>query len=125
MLDERSCTQKGKSKHSNRYPFSGKIKCGRCGASYVARYKKRKDGSRYKAWRCYEAARHGSPHADNAGNEVGCLGMSIRNEEVIHIMCLVCRQLTIDRQKISDNLIKTINKVIGMDMAGADAIKND
>ncbi len=120
ILDEKSLSQEGKSKHSNRYPFSGKIKCGRCGASYVARYKKRKDGSRYKAWRCYEAASHGSPHIDKEGNEVGCFGMSIRNEEAIHIMYLVCKQLTIDRSKISDNLIKTINKVIGVDMAGAD-----
>ena len=35
-------------------------------------------------------------------------------------MYLVCKQLTIDRQKIADNLIKTINKVISLDMTGAD-----
>lgn len=46
--------------------------------------------------------------------------MSIRNEEAIHIMSLVCKQLTIDRQKISDNLIKMIHKVISMDVTGAD-----
>ncbi len=120
ILEEKSLSQEGKSKHSNRYPFSGKIKCGRCGASYVARYKKRKDGSRYKAWRCYEAANHGNPHIDKAGNQVGCSGMSIRNEEAIHIMYLVCKQLKIDRRKISDNLIKTINEVIEVEMIGAD-----
>ncbi len=120
ILDEKSLSQKGKAKYSNRYPFSGKIKCGRCGASYVARYKNRKDGSRYKAWRCYEAANHGSPHIDKAGNKKGCSGMSIRNEEAIHIMSLVCKQLTIDRPKISDNLNKMIHKVISMDVTGAD-----
>lgn len=120
ILDEKSLSQEGKAKHSNRYPFSGKIKCGRCGASYVARYKTRKDGSKYKAWRCFEGAKHGSPHVDKAGNQVGCSGTSIRNEEAIHIMYLVCKQLTIDRKKISDNLIKTINKVISMDITGAD-----
>lgn len=120
ILDAKSLSQEGKAKHSNRYPFSGKIKCGRCGASYVARYKTRKDGSQYKAWRCFESAKHGSPHIDKAGNQVGCSGTSIRNEEAIHIMYLVCKQLTIDRQKIADNLIKTINKVISLDMTGAD-----
>lgn len=120
ILDEKSLSQEGKAKHSNRYPFSGKIKCGRCGASYVARYKTRKDGSKYKAWRCFEGAKHGSPHIDKAGNQVGCSGTSIRNEEAIHIMYLVCNQLKIDRKKISDNLIKTINKVISMDITGAD-----
>ncbi len=120
ILDAKSLSQEGKAKHSNRYPFSGKIKCGRCGASYVARYRTRKDGSQYKAWRCFEGAKHGSPHIDKAGNQVGCSGTSIRNEEAIHIMYLVCKQLTIDRQKIADNLIKTIQKVISLDMTGAD-----
>ena len=120
ILDAKSLSQEGKAKHSNRYPFSGKIKCGRCGASYVARYKTRKNGSQYKAWRCFEGAKHGSPHIDKAGNQVGCYGTSIRNEEAIHIMYLVCKQLTIDRQKIADNLIKMIYKVISMDMTGAD-----
>lgn len=120
ILDAKSLSQEGRAKHSNRYPFSGKIKCGRCGASYVARYKTRKDGSRYKAWRCFESAKHGSPHIDQSGNQVGCSGTSIRNEEAIRIMYLVCKQLTIDRQKIADNLMQTIRKVISLDMTGAD-----
>jgi DNA invertase Pin-like site-specific DNA recombinase len=118
ILDEKSLSQEGKAKHSNRYPFSGKIKCGKCGASYVARYKTRKDGSRYKAWRCYDGAKYGSPHIDKAGNKVGCSGASIRNEEAIHIMYLVCRQLNFNRQKISDNLVSTIDKIVSMDMTG-------
>lgn len=120
ILDAKSLSQEGKAKYSNRYPFSGKIKCGKCGASYVARYKTRKDGSRYKAWRCFEGVKHGSPHVDNTGNQVGCSGTSIRNEEAIHIMYLVCKQLKIDRKQISNSLIGTINRVILMEMTGAD-----
>ena len=118
ILDERSLSQEGKAKHSNRYPFSGKIKCGRCGASYVARYKTRKDGSRYKAWRCLEGTRHGRPHVDKAGNQVGCFGESIRNEEAVYLMYLVCKELKFNRQKIISNLTKTIEAVISMDIAG-------
>lgn len=120
ILDAKSLSQEGKAKHSNRYPFSGKLKCGRCGASYVARYKTRKDGSKYKAWRCFEGAKFGSPHIDKAGNQVGCSGESIRNEDAIHIMYLVCKQLNIDRKKITNNLTKIINSIISMDMTGTD-----
>lgn len=116
ILDAKSLSQEGKAKHSNRYPFSGKIKCGRCGASYVARYKTRKDGSRYKAWRCYEAANHGRPHIDKAGNQVGCSGESIRNEDAIYLLYLVCRELKINRQKVVDNLTKTIDAVMRIDL---------
>jgi len=115
ILDSRALSQEGKAKHSNRYPFSGKIKCGKCGSSFVARYKTRKDGSQYKAWRCYEAATHGSPHTDKLGNNVGCCGESIRNEDAVYLMHLACKQLNIDREKIAKNLIKTIKSVITSD----------
>ena len=118
ILDAKSLSQEGKAKHSNRYPFSGKIKCGRCGASYVARYKTRKDGSRYKAWRCYEAANHGRPHIDKAGNKKGCSGESIRNEDAIYLLYLVCRNLKINRQKVVDNLTKTIDLCLRIDLTG-------
>lgn len=116
MLDARSLSQEGKAKHSNRYPFSGKIKCGCCGASYTARYKTRKDGSRYKAWRCYEATRHGSPHIDKAGNQVGCTGCCIRNEDAVHMMYLVTRSLKYNKKKITDNLLAIIKPVISSDL---------
>ena len=103
ILDEKSLSQKGKAKYSNRYIFSGKIKCGKCGSSFVARYKTRKDGSRYKAWRCYQSAKHGRK---------GCSCESIRNEDVIYIMYLVCRQLKYNRRKIINNLTNAIESVL-------------
>ncbi len=116
ILDEKSLSQEGKTKHSNRYPFSGKIKCGCCGRGYVARYKTRKNGSRYKAWRCLEAARHGSPHVDKAGNQVGCSGLSIRNEDATHIMYLVTSSLKYDKEKITNNLLAIIKSIISADL---------
>ena len=115
ILDERSFSQTGKAKHSSRYPFSGKIKCGCCGSSYVARYKNRKNGNCYKAWRCNEAAKHGSPHIDKAGNTVGCTGLSIRNEDVIYIMSHVTRSLQYDKEKMKDDLISIILSVLSSD----------
>lgn len=123
ILDEKSLSQEGKAKHSSRYPFSGKIKCGCCGASYVARYKTRRDGSRYKAWRCNEAAKHGSPHTDKAGNKVGCSGISIRNEDATHIMYLVMKELKLNQTKITDKLISVIEPIIAMDWTGTDIEK--
>ena len=123
ILDAKSLSQEGKAKHSNRYPFSGKIKCGCCGASYVARYKTRKDGSRYKSWRCQEAAKHGSPHTDKAGNHVGCTGITIRNEDAIHVMYLVTQSLKYDRDKIVHNLVLIIRSIMAMDTSGMDTDK--
>ena len=112
IADSRALSQEGKAKHSNRYPFSGKIKCGICGASYTAKYNTRKDGSKYKAWRCGEAAAHGKPHIDERGNHVGCYCNSIRNEEAVHIMYLAAKNLKYNRKKIESNLIKVIESVL-------------
>lgn len=114
ILDEKSLTQEGKAKHSNRYPFSGKIKCGCCGSSYVARYKNQKNGTRYKAWRCYKSATQGSPHTDKAGNPLGCSNPSIRNEDAVHIMYLVTRSLQLEEKKITANLLSVIQSVLSV-----------
>ena len=115
ILASRAASQESKAKHSNRYAFSGKIKCGRCGASYVARYKKRKDGSQYKSWQCFEASQHGNPHVDKAGNQVGCALESIRNEDALHIMGMVCDSLDYEKDIIFSNLIHAINSVVKED----------
>ena len=112
ILDSRALSQEGKAKHSNRYPFSGKLKCAECGTSYVARYKKRKDGSQYKAWRCGKAQKQGSPRVDKAGNEVGCRGASVRNEDAVYIMYLVAKSLCYNRDKLANSLTNVIDAVI-------------
>ncbi|MCI8561549.1 MAG: recombinase family protein [Dorea sp.] len=123
ILEERSLSQEGRAKYSNRYLFSGKIRCGFCGSSYVARYKTRKNGSGYKAWRCNEAAKHGRLHVDKEGNQIGCKSSTIRNEDVIHIMCLVTRSLQYNKEKIANHLLSVIKPIIAADMAGMDAGK--
>ena len=67
--------------HGNRYLFSGKIRCGCCGASFVSRKKYRSDGSFYKRWSCFTAANEGKRHFDPMGNAVGCdIGLLLRED---------------------------------------------
>lgn len=123
ILEERSLSQEGRAKYSSRYLFSGKIKCGCCGSSYVARYKTRKNGRVYKAWRCGKAAKHGRLYADKEGGRAGCRSSTVRNEDVIRIMCLITRSLQYNKEKIVDRLLSVIKQMIAVDAAGADAGK--
>ena len=93
------------------------------GSTYGGRYKTPKNGSPDKAWRFNEAVKHGSPHVDKAGNMVGCTGLSIRNEDAIHIMYLVTRSLQYNKKKITNNLISIIESIIVMDTMGTDSEK--
>ena len=113
-LARRSPSDDQKAKHSNRYCFSGKIKCGICGSSYVSRTKKRGDGSTYKAWRCYQSANHGSRKIDKAGNEIGCDNRSISEDDLRLVMRQVVKNLLMDKEAIIDNLSRIVQSVLQM-----------
>lgn len=92
--------------HSNRYVFSGKIKCGECGASFVSRQRKRKDGSTYKRWGCITAANEGRVHQDSQGNEVGCdIGRQIRDELAMDMLKQSLSTIQMDKKWIINNVV--------------------
>ena len=92
--------------HSNRYVFSGKIKCGECGASFVSRQRKRKDDSTYKRWGCITAANEGRVHRDSQGNEVGCdIGRQIREELAMDMLKQSLSTIQMDKKWIINNVV--------------------
>ena len=83
--------------HSNRYVFSGKIRCGECGASFVSRKKNRKDGTSYRRWGCLTAA--------TEGNQVGCdIGKMLRDELAMDILKQSLASLQMDVNEIIQNV---------------------
>ncbi len=78
----------------------------------MARYKTRRDGSRYEAWRCFEGVKNGRPHIGTDGKPVGCLGESIRNEDVFRLMLLTVQRLPVDREKVLEDLLALLKKGI-------------
>lgn len=105
--------------HSNRYVFSGKIKCGECGASFVSRKKTRKDGSLYRRWSCYTATSEGLKRFDIQGNEVGCdIGKLLREELALDILRQSLAALQMDREGIIQNVTSLALEAIQMSEAG-------
>lgn len=91
--------------HSNRYVFSGKIKCGECGYSFVSRYKKRKDGTKYRKWGCLAATDHHTGRVDAEGNPVGCnIGRMLRDEVAMDILRQGIQSLQMDTDWIIHNV---------------------
>lgn len=99
--------------HSNRYVFSGKIKCGECGASFVSRKKKRKDGTTYKRWSCYTVTNEGRRHMNSYGNEIGCnIGKSLRDDLAVDILKQSLATLQMDHDWIISNITAIVVEVI-------------
>lgn len=87
---------KGDSGHSNRYVFSGKIKCGECGASFVGRFKYLKDGTKIRRWSCGTAA--------NEGTAACGVGKLVRDDDAMHMLKTAIRSLPIDAKPIISNV---------------------
>ena len=88
--------KKGESSHSNRYVFSGKIKCGQCGSSFVGRIRYRKDGTRIRRWSCSTAAREG------AG--VCSVGKLVRDDDALQMLQTALRSLSMDFDAVIRNV---------------------
>ena len=102
-------TAKGSGGHGNRYPLSGKIRCGECGKSFVSRTKKRKDGSSYKRWCCFTATNEGLRRTDGAGNPMGCsVGRQIRDDIAMDILRRSVNAVTLDKKAIISNLTRIL-----------------
>ena len=112
-LERRDVDSKVKEGHGNRYPLSGKIKCAECGATFVARYKKRNDSTKYKCWRCGTATAYGNKKIDKAGNEVGCdAGRQLREEIAMNILRQSVDSLLIDKTALINNITNIVTEVI-------------
>ena len=98
-------------KHSNRYAFSGKIKCGCCGRRYVANFRKRKDGSKRKLWNCYNKVKNGTEHEVN-GEMIGCNNNAIGNDVLECAVLQALNDISFDKEPIISKITKMINKII-------------
>lgn len=86
----------GSGVHSNRYVFSGKIKCGECGASFVGRMRALKDGTKVRRWSCGTAVIKGTD---------GCnIGKLIRDDDAMNMLKTAIRSLQIDNKFIVSNV---------------------
>lgn len=105
-LHRRSKAVRKKDKHSSKYCFSGLIKCGICGASYVVRKKTGKNGGEYRYWKCYEQVKHGRKHDFN-GITHGCDNYGISEEDLIGLIMELIAWLNLEEGLVTglENII--------------------
>ncbi len=117
-------SKKPSAKQSNRYPLSGKIFCASCGAHFVSRTKKRKDGSIYKAWRCLSAAQHGKEKTDSFGNKTGCnVSAQICDEDFMLVIQRIAKTLEINRDAVIKDISEVLKTVFAVNDENTDKIK--
>lgn len=90
--------------HSNRYVFSGKIRCGECGKVFVCRTKYLNDGKKVRRWSCRGAV--------CGGTDVCSIGKLIRDDDAMHMVKTAIESLQLDIDALAHSiyyLTKTSN----------------
>ena len=95
--------REGNGGHSNRHIFSGKIKCGQCGASFVARYRTGKDGTKIRRWQCGRG---------------GCnVGKLLRDDDGMNMLKVAIQCIPLDKEAITKAVIALIQHGIQAEKA--------
>lgn len=110
-LERRSHAGERSMRHSVRYCFSGKIRCGICGCSYILRTSKCRDGTAAARWRCSQAAKYGRPRTDSRGLRRGCGNKSVKEEDLREFLLNQVKQLEIDKEQMAESLFQSIQSV--------------
>lgn len=95
--------------HGNRYPLSGKIKCGNFGSSFLSQKKKTSSGKPKKVWRCGKATMEEKLRTDGQENPIGCnLGWQIREEVAMDILRRSIEAVQLDAESVITNLTRIV-----------------
>ncbi|WP_298196464.1 recombinase family protein [Desulfosporosinus sp.] len=106
----------GNTRYTNKYPYSGKIKCGICGMNYKhVSWNKMVDGTKTYAWKCPERSVHGKKHDIGNGTFVGCDGVAITEVALNSLMKQVLKSLYDNRDSIFNIIENLLNKYINQD----------
>lgn len=95
---------KGDRGHSNRYIFSGKIKCGQCGCSFVGRFKYLKDGTKIRRWSCSTTVNEGTASCD--------IGKLVRDDDAMQMLKIAINSLSVDSRAVIHNVTEIVMAVI-------------
>lgn len=100
--------------HSGPYACSGKIKCGECGAAFVSRVKRQKDGSAVRRWRCAKSVSQGAlKRKDETGHVTGCdIGWLLRDEAALAMVAAAIASLKLEHKNVVLHVLEAITGAI-------------
>lgn len=104
----------GKCGHSNRYIFSGKIKCGECGSSFVGRFKYLKDGTRIRRWSCGLVMKEGAAACN--------VGRLVRDDDAMQMIKTAIQSLPVDFDAVICNVTELALEAL---LSGQTAARDD
>jgi DNA invertase Pin-like site-specific DNA recombinase len=112
-LQRRSPDKETVQRYSNRYWYSGKVKCGYCGNRFIQKTSQRKYGV-YRCLVCHSQSRHGSPKTDQYGNPIGCNNITLNYKTLVYCMEYAINFVSQGSENIMADVMDTIRQAQSM-----------
>jgi len=97
---KRRTTTMTKSRHSNRYIWSGKIECHYCHSKFKRKIQNGKSKNPSIVWQCSENNKYGSKKVNEQGLEVGCDCKAVYESMLSETLLSAIKTVSINREKI-------------------------
>jgi hypothetical protein len=98
-----------KSRYSNRYPWSGKIKCAYCNSTFKRRGMKNPDKI---IWQCAESIRYGREKLNVAGRKVGCNCQSVHEQFLKENFLAVLDSVIDNKNQVIEDLKHEVRRAV-------------
>lgn len=108
----RRTTALNKSKHSNRYVWSGKIECGYCNAKFKRKIWNGKSPNPHIVWQCTTNVKYGSEKINNNNDKVGCNCKAVHEIILEEAFLSALESLIANKEEIAKDLKKVVRDVI-------------
>ena len=111
-LEKRRKTAAEKGRYSNRYPFSGKIKCAYCNSTFKRRVVNKNTGNPQTIWQCSEAVEYGKEKINAKGQKVGCNNKALHEQILKENFLGILDSVIYNKNQVVDELKKYVRQAI-------------
>lgn len=101
-----------KSKHSNRYVWSGKIECAHCNSKFKRRINNKKHKNSQIVWQCAEAIKYGNEKINENNQKIGCNCRSIHEQILQESFLTTLDTIIHNKKRITQELKTAVHKAI-------------
>jgi DNA invertase Pin-like site-specific DNA recombinase len=111
-LSRRKTATAEQSRYSNRYVWSGKIKCGYCGSAFKRKINNIKSENPQIFWQCSESLQYGKEKINAQGQKIGCNCQAIHEKFLKENFLAVLDSVIADKNRVIEELKKKVRQAI-------------
>jgi DNA invertase Pin-like site-specific DNA recombinase len=100
------------SRYSNRYVWSGKVKCAYCDSTFKRKMNNRRAKNPQVMWQCSEAERYGREKLNAVGQRVGCNCLSVHEQVLKDNFLAVLNSVIENKDRVIAELKESVQRAI-------------